>query len=802
MIRPRWYKALNDLSGSKSRTLLILLSMAVGLFAVGIILSASSILSRGLALGFAAIHPTNGTLRTLEVFDEAFLESVRAMPEVQEAGARHVFQAQYQASPGDWKKLTLFAIPDYDDQRVNKVTPQEGEWPPPEHEILIERASLEVMGSTIGASLHLRLRDDTQRTLRIAGTVQDPVQLPARFDGTPYGYIALDTLEWLGESYGFNELDMITTRANDKAWVQQVITRVEDKTEKAGYPVLMTTTFEPGELPMYDVLQAILALMGVLGMLSLFLSAFLVVSTVSALLAQQKRQIGVMKAIGGSSTQIFGMYLMMVITYGVLALSLAVPLGIQGARLLSQLLAGFFNFDLTIMEIPPQAILIQIVVGLVLPMVASLFPFLSNLRIQAADAMSAYSLGKGRFGSSLIDRLLSGTRLWTIRRAPARAILLSVRNTFRSKGRLLLTLITMTLGAATFIGVLSVRASLTQTVTDLIHYMNFDVMLTFEQPYRSEEVRQAALAVPGIQKTDTLLQFSALRVRPDGSESGALRMFAAHVDGSSLIRSPAIAAGRWLMPDDHNAVVIDSGILQNEPDLQLGDEIVLKIYDMEHTFKIVGVSVGSTFASFIFANYPYLARLTSRVGEADALMVTTAASDAASQDAGSAALQDHFEQLGVRVSTASTITSMQADTEVIFDAIVALLLVMAVLLALVGGLGLMGTMSINVLERRREIGVLRAIGASNRNVAQVFILEGVAIGVMSWLFGSVLAVPIGQGLGLAIGKAMMGVPLTFSYSMLGLGLWLVIVVLLSTLASFIPARSASRLTVREVLAYE
>jgi len=87
-------------------------------------------------------------------------------------------------------------------------------------------------------------------------------------------------------------------------------------------------------------------------------------------------------------------------------------------------------------------------------------------------------------------------------------------------------------------------------------------------------------------------------------------------------------------------------------------------------------------------------------------------------------------------------------------------------------------------------------------VAQVFILEGVAIGVMSWLFGSVLAVPIGQGLGLAIGMAMMGVPLTFSYSMLGLGLWLVIVVLLSTLASFIPARSASRLTVREVLAYE
>jgi putative ABC transport system permease protein len=257
-----------------------------------------------------------------------------------------------------------------------------------------------------------------------------------------------------------------------------------------------------------------------------------------------------------------------------------------------------------------------------------------------------------------------------------------------------------------------------------------------------------------------------------------------------------------LVPEDENAVVVDSGILQNEPDLHLGDEIVLKINDQEHTFRIVGVSVGSTFASFIFANYSYLARLTNRVSEADALMVTTSAHDAASQEAGSAALQERFEYLGVEVSSASTITSMQADTEVIFDAIVALLLVMAVLLALVGGLGLMGTMSINVLERRREIGVLRAIGASNRGVAQVFILEGVAIGVMSWLFGSVLAIPIGRGLGLAIGTAMMGVPLTFSYSTPGLSLWLVIVVLLSALASFIPARSASRLTVREVLAYE
>jgi putative ABC transport system permease protein len=256
------------------------------------------------------------------------------------------------------------------------------------------------------------------------------------------------------------------------------------------------------------------------------------------------------------------------------------------------------------------------------------------------------------------------------------------------------------------------------------------------------------------------------------------------------------------LPQDENAIVLDSGLLQKEPDLGLGDEIRLKINDHEYPFKIVGISVGSTFASFIYSNYDYLARITDRIGETDALLVTTTQHDAASQEVGSAALQERFQQLGVGIRSAYTFGSMRSQTEVIFDALVALLLVMSILMALVGGLGLMGAMSINVLERTREIGVLRAIGAPDRGVAQVFILEGVAIGVMSWLFGSVLAIPIGKGLGLAIGTAIMGVPLTFSYSIFGLWLWLIIVIALSALASFIPARNASRLTVREVLAYE
>ncbi|MCJ7433106.1 MAG: ABC transporter permease [Anaerolineales bacterium] len=802
MLRARWYKVVNDLFGNKTRTLLIVLSMSVGLFALGIILSARTILSEGLAESFAAINPSSGTVRTIELFEEDFIESVRSMKDVQEADARRNVSARVQTKSGEWKNLTVFVVADYDDIRVNKVALQSGAWPPPKREILIERAALSVIEAQIDDVVLARFPNDVERRIRIAGTAYDPAQLPAQIDGTPYGYITFDTLKWFGEPYGFNELHVIAIHPEDKEWAQQVVNRVKDKAEKSGYTIPLSMTAEPGQLPMDDVLQGILLLMGLLGVLSLFLSIFLVVNTVSALLTQQKRQIGVMKAVGGSTVQILGMYLVMVLAYGVMALVIAIPLGVQGARALSSALAVFFNFEIYSMGVPPQTFLIQVAIGLLLPVLASLFPFISSLRISAAEAMSSYTMGRGRFGKSWIDHLLSGTNLWFMRNLSIRSILLSVRNTFRNKGRLTLILITLTLGSATFISVFNVRASLSSTVEDMIKWFNCDMMLTLDRTYRADKVQLEALSVPGVTKTDVWIQLPTRRVRPDDSETGMIYMFAPTVGPESLIRSPTIAEGRWLVPDDDNAVVVPSAFLQDEPDLKLGGDIVLKIYGKEHTFKIVGTYVGMAFAPMVYAKYDYMTRITNRVGEADALMVTMQFHDPAYVDAATGALEKHFERVGVRVSMVATINNERTEAEASFDAIVALLLVMAILLALVGGLGLMGTMSINVLERTREIGVLRAIGASNRSVASVFILEGVVIGLMSWLMGALLAIPMSQGLNQALGQAVMGVPLTYSYSMPGLWLWLVVVIVLSILASFIPARNASRLTVREVLAYE
>jgi len=149
-----------------------------------------------------------------------------------------------------------------------------------------------------------------------------------------------------------------------------------------------------------------------------------------------------------------------------------------------------------------------------------------------------------------------------------------------------------------------------------------------------------------------------------------------------------------------------------------------------------------------------------------------------------------------------TTPDLRAQIAANMNTLVVFLLIMAVLLAVVGGLGLMGTMSMNVLERTREIGVMRAIGASDGAVLRVVLVEGILIGLLSWLVGTALAFPLGHALTAAVGTTMLSTTLTYVFSLSGAALWLVLVVLLAAAASFLPAWNASRLTVRDVLAYE
>jgi putative ABC transport system permease protein len=265
---------------------------------------------------------------------------------------------------------------------------------------------------------------------------------------------------------------------------------------------------------------------------------------------------------------------------------------------------------------------------------------------------------------------------------------------------------------------------------------------------------------------------------------------------------PVILQGRWLVPDDENAIVINSDVLTDEPDIALGQMVDLTMRGETRSWQVVGIVQGYLTGPRIFMNYPYFARIVGEVGRASSVRVVTTQHDSAFQEAIATDLTNHFKQAGVQVNSTATIVEELAPVVSQFNILVVFLLIMALLLALVGGLGLMGTMSINVLERTREIGVLRAVGASDAAVQRIVVIEGVLIGGISWLIGALLALPLSRLMSDQVGIAFIQEPLSYTFSSTGVAIWLSLVVVLAAIASFLPAWNASRLSVRDVLAYE
>jgi putative ABC transport system permease protein len=318
MLSPRWRKVVRDLWGNRARTILVVLSIAVGVFAVGMVAGSRVVFSRELNQGWASINPPSATLYT-SPFDDEMLATIRHMPEVAEADARRnvtvrfklgtIEQNATQSAENEtrWRTLQLYAFPDYNDIRILEIRPQSGAWPPPERELLIERASLEWMGVQPGDVLTIEAPNGKLRELRVAGVVHDQNQIAASWVGQGAGYIGSETLAWLGISRDFDELNIIVANnRDDKEHITKVAKLVRDKVEKSGRYVGYTWVPTPGKHPADEVIQPIMLLMGALGALSLVVSGFLVFNTLQALLTQQVRQIGIMKAVGARAKQIIG----------------------------------------------------------------------------------------------------------------------------------------------------------------------------------------------------------------------------------------------------------------------------------------------------------------------------------------------------------------------------------------------------------------------------------------------------------------------------------------------------------------
>jgi putative ABC transport system permease protein len=790
---------------------LVIASIAVGVFAIGVIVGAFVLISQDLSTSYAAVNPANIDLIT-DPFAPNFVETIRNVEGVADAEGRRAATVRVRLGPDEWDLIDLVAIPDIDavqtsgvqGPQINQLLPQDTGAGrdlaiPRDRETVLERKTLELLGAETGDTIEIELADGTLRQMRIAGSAQEPTVGYGGILGDLKGFITFDTLEWLGYPLSLNRLVItMEDHPDDLVHIEQMAAEITDRLERSGREVYYTKLSQTNQHPLASIIQALLSVLVILGVLVLFLSGALISSTMSALLNQHVRQIGVMKLVGARQSQVAGMYLALIAVFGILALLIAIPLGGWGAFALSRLAADILNFvlrDPPPIPVVPLALIIQTVVGLLVPLGAGMIPVLKGSRTTVQKALTSTGLGGDEESKGRIKQ-------WTDRiHWLSRPMQISLRNTFRRKSRLILTLITLTLGGAIFIAVFNTRVALDLKVAESSRYFQADVNLDFARPYRIEQVRQEAMSVDGVERVEVWTSTQA-DLQVEGRErTDSVNILAPPAD-SSLIE-PTLLQGRWLVPGDENALVVNEAFWSEHPNLAVGDLLRLEIQGTEDDWTVVGVFQYTGVDDLIaYANYDYLARELGQPNHASVYRIVTTDHSLKDQTNVSSLLQRRFKALGYRISSIESGAAFASSITEVLHILIVVLLAMAMLTALVGSIGLAGTMSMNVLERTREIGVLRAIGAHNQVISKLVIVEGLIIGLMSYLLGFALSFPITSLLSNVISRSIFNSPATFVMAAQGLGIWLGLVLLLSTGASLLPARNATQLTIREVLAYE
>ena len=795
-LRPRWSKVLSDLWDDKTRTGLVIASIAVGVFAIGMIITAYVILREDINRSYAAVNPPNIEIWT-DPFYEDFSRLLEKVPGVEDVEGRRLLNIRTKKGAENWQNMILVGLPDTAG-KINHMDAVDGKPYPGEKEVVISQNLMHISGYQVGDSIEIELPDGSKHFLTVVGLVTDQTTSRPDPNATNNAYISIKTLRSLGVDESFNHL-LITVQGagNDQAFIALIAANIQDKIERNEREVYRMKEKLSTEHPMTETILAVIGVLGALGGLITILSSSLIINTLNALLTQQLRQIGIMKLVGGRSYQILGMYLILIIAYSLAALVLAVPLGAAAGYALALFITNMMGAVVQGFRIIPAAVITQILIAILIPLGAGFFPVRSGAKTNVRRAISNYRPTSQTEKDSLFSR---NSHLF---RWISRPILLSFRNTFRKRGRLLLTIFTLTVAGAVFIAVFNVRDSMGSLMDQLMQHFLGDVTVDFSQPYPVSQVERTLLAIPGIESVEGWSGVGGEIWDANDDLVTNFTIIAPPQDTKLL--TPELVAGRWLMPGEDKAIVVSDTIYESYPDLQPGDRLIVKIpghpeagWTVAGVFRFVKM-LGDPLA---YANFDFITSQLKMVNQASSFRIITSAHDAASQRTLTGQIDRHLTDRDYAIQGVRSGYLIRENATQAVNILVIFLLIMAVLTAFVGSIGLTGTMSINVLERTREIGVMRTIGAVDTVIMQSVIIEGLVIGMITWVLAIGLSFPISTLLLTIIGKAMMGSAMTLSFTPIGILIWLGVVIVLSVIASIMPARNAARLTINEVLAYE
>jgi putative ABC transport system permease protein len=513
---------------------------------------------------------------------------------------------------------------------------------------------------------------------------------------------------------------------------------------------------------------------------------------ISSMLSGQIRQIAIMKATGARRRQIAWMYYLLILVSGVIALIFAIPLATIGARALLDVCASMLNFSVASYEIPWWPYALQIITGLLIPALAATYPIMRGTNITVNDGLKDYGTSKNQYSETRFKPCKKITM--------ASPILLSFRNTFRRPGRLFLTVATLAVGGAILIVSLNIKSSIDNTLNKAMSALNYDLQYYFSTVYSEEKIKTAIGQVPGVAKVETMTGTMSTMIYQDNTESNPFQLAA--VDCTLETLNLPVLSGRWLVSDDTNAVVLNHAYIEKEPGLGIGDTITIKSAGMSASWVIVGIvkEVGAKAKAYVY--FDYYQKIIGQTGYARAANIITNEQTYEKRQLIATQIEENLRGAGIDVMISTTFE----DTKNMFDnhlaIIVGFLVIASILVIIVGIMGLISTTGINVMERMREIGIMRSYGAISRSILHIFIFEGIFVGLISLGITTILSMPLTHLTGNVFGKIFMQVPLDNVLNPWGYLLWLAIMLMIAVLVSSGIALRVLDIPVNEVLNYE
>ncbi len=810
-------KLRRDLRATWSRFLLMVIAIAISLTAFGGVLFAWVASGRETSSAYLSTEPASATILLDQAIDAeqmaAIAAAARSRPGVIEATGRTQFTSEIEVN-GRSREIPLqvfVAAPD-DPMRMAHFEMQQRSWPPWPGEVFIGRDALTLLGVAVGDIVTVETPSGAPVRLRVADTVYDPSLSPAPQEQTGHGYVSAASLPGPGGQALLDQLkiqvadpgqarpsrdrDVIVAVAGDVGeWLQRerslAIREIQVPTPYA----------HPHQWQADALLLSLLA--G--GAATLLLSTMLVANMLNNLFTQQIPQIGIMKAIGARSVRIGRLYLAMTLLVAVAATLLALVPGILLGRVAVGNFLGFLGIQAASLAAPWWTYVVVLAVGLGLPPLMALIPLVKTSRTTVRAAIDHHGVGSK---PSAATGVLA--RLGRIRRLD-RGLLMALRNAIRRPARFVLSVGLLACAGMVFIAGMSLSSGTEAIAEEQKEQRTWDVDVQLASPAPVVEVTTMVERVPDVSRVAALNvaqtgvagpgQIPVTRTYPDQGH-GRVAVTALPAD-TTMFTPPKLLEGRWLNPGETGAVVLNQVTRNNTvPSVHAGDTLQLIVSGKATTWRVAGlVEEREGGGGGVYTTAEGFAAAMGQPQRVNQLRIATNSHDEQTRQAVADAVNKTLTDAGIEVKSAASISRSEAISAAHLGPVILILLGIALPLGVVGVIGLASTMSANVLDRTREFGVMHAIGARPQAVRRIVVAEGVFLAITSCLVAVIPALALTAVLGAGLGNLFFSAPLPYRISMLAIGIWLALVILGAALATDAAATRASRVTVREALAY-